>query len=144
MKTKLSFKASFIAGLTAAGVAVVVNAILFYVFHAAGIITDTIQIQPNQSLTIVPILISSTLPTLVATLVFFLLEKMTNNGFKIFRIISLVLMVLTFANPFIGIKGVTTGYALALALMHVTVVAALLYFIGAAVKKNANLPVGQH
>jgi hypothetical protein len=36
-----------------------------------------------------------------------------------------------------GIPGVTTGYALALDLMHVIVVGSLLYFIGAALKKNA-------
>lgn len=137
MTTKLTFKDSFMAGLMAAGAATVVNAILFFVFHAAGVISDTIFIQPNQPMTIVPIIISSILPTLIAALVFFLLEKYTNSGFKIFRIISIVLMVLTFINPFVGIVGVTLGYALVLNLMHVVVVAALLYFIGRSVKKNA-------
>lgn len=137
MNNKLSFKDSFMAGLMAAGAATVVNAVLFFVFHAAGVISDSIFIQPNQPMTIVPIIISSILPTLIAALVFFLLEKYTNSGFKIFRIISIVLMVLTFINPFVGIVGVTLGYALVLNLMHVVVVASLLYFIGKSVKKNA-------
>ena len=134
MTTKLNFKQSIMAGLMAAGAATVVNAILFYIFHAAGIIVDTIFIQPNQPLTVVPIVISSIVPTLIATLVFFLFEKYTNNGFKIFRIISLVLMTLSFVNPFIGIHGVTMGYAIVLNIMHVVVVGALLHFIGKSVK----------
>lgn len=137
MTTKLNFKQAFTAGLMAAGIATVVNAILFLVFHSAGIIVDTIFIQPNQPMTIVPIIISSIVPTLIATLVFFLFEKFTKNGFKIFRIVALILLVLSFVNPFMGIQGVTVGYAIVLNLMHVIVVGALLYFIGNSVKKNS-------
>ena len=137
MTTKLNFKQAFMAGLMAAVAATVVNAILFLVFRAAGIIVDTIFIQPDQPMTIVPIIISSIVPTLIATLVFFLLEKFTKNGFKIFRIIALVLMLITFINPFMGIQGVTMGYAIALNIMHIVVVGALLYFIGKSVKKNS-------
>lgn len=134
METKLNLKQAFIAGLKAAGVATLVNAILFLTFKAAGVIVDTIFIQPNQPLTIAPIIFASIAPTLIATLVFFLFEKFTNNGFKIFRNISLVLMVISFVNPFMGIEGVTVGYALVLDIMHVVVVGSLLYFIGKAFK----------
>jgi hypothetical protein len=137
MKTKLNFKQAIMAGLIAAGAATVINSILFFIFHSAGIIVDTILIQPNQPMTIVPIIISSIVPTLIATLVFFLLEKFTKNGFKIFRIISIILLVLSFVNPFMGIQGVTIGYAIVLNIMHVVVVAALLYFISKSVKKNS-------
>jgi uncharacterized membrane protein YoaK (UPF0700 family) len=125
------------AGLMAAVAATIVNTILFFVFHAAGIIVDTIFIQPNQPMTIVPIVISSIVPTLLATLVFFLLEKYTKNGFRFFMIIALVLMTLSFINPFMGIQGVTIGYAIVLNIMHAVVVGALLYFIGKSVKKNS-------
>ncbi len=137
MTTKLNFKQAFMAGLMAAGVATVVNAILFFIFHGAGIIVDTIFIQPNQPMTIVPIIISSIVPTLIATLVFFLLDKYTKSGFKIFRIIAIVLMLISFLNPFMGIQGVTIGYAIALNIMHIVVVGALLYFIGKSVTKNS-------
>lgn len=137
MTTKLNFKQAFMAGLMAAGVATVVNAILFFIFHGAGIIVDTIFIQPNQPMTIVPIIISSIVPTLIATLVFFLLDKYTKSGFKIFRIIAIVLMLVSFLNPFMGIQGVTIGYAIALNIMHIVVVGALLYFIGKSVTKNS-------
>lgn len=136
MNAKLSFKQSMMAGLMAAGLAAVVNAVLFFIFHAAGIITDDIMIQPNTPMTVVPILISSIMPTLIAAAVFFLIEKNSQNGVKIFTIVALVLMVLTFANPFMGIPGVTVAYGIALNVMHVVVVAALLFFINRA-KKNA-------
>jgi Family of unknown function (DUF6069) len=136
MKAKLSFKQSIIAGLLAAAVAAVVNAILFFIFHAVGVITDDIMIQPNTPMSVVPIIISSIMPTLIAAVVFFLLEKYTANGFKIFTIISIILMVLTFANPFMGIPGITAAYGIVLNVMHVVVVAALLFFINRA-KNNA-------
>lgn len=129
MKTKLNLKQILFAGLLASASAIVVNAILFFIFRAAGIITDTIFIQPNQPLTLVPIIISSLLPTLIASLVFFLFEKYSTKGFKYFQLLSIVLLILSFINPFVGIPEVTTAYAMALNLMHVVVVLALFYFI---------------
>ncbi len=136
MNTKLNFKQSLTAGALAAGVAAILNTALFYVFHGAGIIVDTIVIQPEQPMTVVPIIIASILPAFLGSMVFFLFEKYAKNGFKVFTIVSAVLMVLSFANPFLGIPNVTTGYAIALNVMHVTVVAALLYFINSTRKKN--------
>ena len=127
------------AGLMAAGVATGLNALLFFIFKALGIIVDNIFIQPNQPLTVFPVIISSILPSLIASLVFFLLEKFTKNGFKVFRIIALVLVVLSFINPFMGIPNVTVAYAVVLNLMHVVVAGAVLYFIGKAVKKNISV-----
>jgi hypothetical protein len=43
-------------------------------------------------------------------------------------------MVISFVNPFMGIEGVTVGYALVLDIMHLVVVGSLLYFIGKAFK----------
>jgi hypothetical protein len=129
MNTQLNFKQSILAGLMASGVSVIINSILFLVSKTAGIITDDIFIQPNQPLTIVPIIISSILPTLIGACVFFLLEKYTNNGWKIFSIIAVVLLVLSFINPFVGIPGITIMYGIVLNVMHVVVAGALLYFI---------------
>jgi hypothetical protein len=135
MNSKLTFVQSIKAGAMAAGLAAVINVILFFVFHEGGILVDTIFIQAGQALTVIPVLISSIVPTLIASCVFFLLAKYTKNGLNIFRIISLVLLVLSFANPFM-IPEVTTGYAVALNVMHIVVVACLLFFISKAVKEN--------
>lgn len=134
MNTKLNFKQIIIAGAIAGGVSIVINSLLFFAFKAAGIFTDDIFIQPNQPLSIVPIIISSLMPSLIGAIVFFLFEKFSNNGFKIFSIISIVLMLLSFVNPFLGIPGVTIAYGVALDLMHVVVALTLLYFIKKAKK----------
>jgi hypothetical protein len=101
-------------------------------FHIAHIVTDDIFIQPNQPLSVVPIIISSIVPTLLAGVVFYFIEKYTNNGFNIFRVLAIVLLVLSFTSPFTQIPGVTMAYAIGLNVLHVVVVAALLYFLNAA------------
>lgn len=118
-----------LAGLTAAGLSAIINVILFFLFKGIGWITDDIFVQPNQPLTVIAVIISSILPTLVASLVFFLFEKYTPNGFRIFSMIAIILMLLSLAMPFAGIPNVTTKYALALVSMHLVVPLVLFYFI---------------
>jgi len=130
MTNKLNFKQSFMAGSMAAGAATIINTVLFFIFHGMGIITDDIFVQPNEPLTATPIIFASILPTLVASVVFFLFEKVSNNGYRNFRILSIILLVFSFINPFMGIKGVTVPYAIALDIMHIPIVVALFYFIG--------------
>lgn len=129
MKTKLNFKQIIIAGAIASLASVIVNAILFFIFHAAGILTDDIMIQPNQPLTVVPIIISSILPSLIGSCIFFLFEKFGKNGFKTFSIVAVILLVLSFGNPFFGIPHVTVAYAIVLNVMHIVVAFSLLYFL---------------
>ena len=129
MTNKLSFKQSVLAGMWAAITASVINAILFFIYHAAGVITDAIFVQPGNPLSVINVIIFSIIPTLIASMVFFLFEKYTEKGFKMFTIVSIVLLILSFLNPFLGIPGVPVAYALALCTMHVVVVVLLLYFI---------------
>jgi uncharacterized membrane protein len=129
MNNKLSFKKIIVAGLIAASVSAVINTVLFFIFQAAGVFTNDIMIQPNQPLSVVPVLISSIVPTLIAACIFFLFEKYGKNGYKTFSIVSIILLVLSFANPFFGIPNVTVPYAVALNLMHIVVAFSLLYFI---------------
>ncbi len=132
---KLSFKTIFVTGLKAGIVSIAINAILFYVFHAAGVLTDDIMIQPGQPLTVLPVLISSLVPSLIGACIYFLFEKFSKNGWRNFRILALILFVLTLANPFMGIPGVTMGYATVLDLMHVVVAGSLMYFLNSIQKK---------
>ncbi len=134
MNTKLTFKQSVSAGVIAGVASLVINAVLFFVFHAAGILTDDIMIQPNQPLTIVPVIFSSVMPSIVGSCVFFLFEKFAKIGYKGFTILSIILLVLSFMNPFMGIPNVTVGYAIVLNVMHVVVAVSLLYFIKRAKK----------
>jgi hypothetical protein len=137
MTTKLTFKNLLSAGFIAAIASVTINVLLFLIFSAAGVFTDEIEIQPGQALSILPIIISSIMPTLLAILEFYLIDKYTKNGFTIFTIISVVLLVLSFLNPFMMIPNVTLAYAVVLNVMHVVVAGMLLYFIKRAYQKQA-------
>lgn len=92
-------------------------------------INDNIYLQPGQPLTIVPVIMASIAPLIVGSVVFYLFERFTASGFKIFAGIALVLMVLSLASPFTMIPNVTLGYSLVLCLMHVAAALSLLYFI---------------
>lgn len=135
MTKNLNFKEAITAGLFAGIAAAVVNLVMYFVFHAAGFFTDDIMIQPGQPLSAVPVIISSILPLIIGSIVFFLLEKYTNNGFKIFAIIAIVLTALSMFGPFKNIPNVTTSYALALCALHLPPAAAILYFINKAKKQ---------
>jgi len=137
MKTKLNFKQIITAGLMAGGVSAIINSILFYIFHTANVLVDSIHIQPNTPLTIVPIIMSSIMPSIIGSIVFYFIQKYSANGFKIFRIISIVLVALSLISPFTNIPDVTFGYAMVLNVMHILVAVDLLYFIGKKVKATA-------
>jgi hypothetical protein len=137
MQTKLNFKQIITAGLMAGGASAIFNAILYYTFHAARVFVDTIHIQPNTPLTIAPVVISSIIPSIIGSIVFFFIQKYNTNGFKIFRIVSIVLVSLSLISPFTNIPNVTFGYAMVLNVMHIIVAGELLYFIGKKVKANA-------
>jgi Family of unknown function (DUF6069) len=129
MTTKLNFKQIILAGAMAAAVSLVINALLFLIFHSTGTISDDVFVQPNQPLTILPVIMASIIPSLIGASVFFLFEKFSNNGFKIFSIVSIILMLLSFASPFTGVPGISNAYAAVLCAMHAVVALVLLYFI---------------
>jgi hypothetical protein len=56
---KPSFKSIITAAAVAGIVSAVVNSILYFVFHAAGVIRDDVFVQENQPLALFPVLISS-------------------------------------------------------------------------------------
>ena len=138
MRPKLTFRQSITAGLIAGLVAAVVNAGLFFAFHATGVLHDGVYVQPpRQPLTLVPVLMASLVPSLIGSLVFFLLERFTNRGYRLFSILALVLAVLSLISPFTVPVNGTLGYALVLCAMHLVVALVLVYVIGQRVKQRA-------
>ena len=99
-----------------------------------SVLTDDIMVQPNQPLNVVAIIMSSIIPTLIGACIFFLFEKFGKNGFKTFSIVAIILLVLSFGNPFFGIPHVTIAYGVILDVMHIVVALSLLYFIKRAKK----------
>jgi hypothetical protein len=125
---KPTFKKTMAAALAAGSTAAGINSILFFLFRALGVITEDVFVQDNQPLTVIPVILSSLVPSLLAGVAYYLLSRYTRNGYRIFSIVALVLLILSFANPFMGIPGITVTMGIALNTMHVVVVACLLYY----------------
>ena len=138
MNSKLTFAQNIQAGLLAGVVSAVINAVLFFIFHSTGVLADTIYVQPpSQPLTIMPVIVASLIPSLIGSIVFFLIDKFTSNGYRIFSILAIVLAVLSLFSAVTVPVNVTLGYSLVLCVMHLVVAFVLVYFIGRRVKQRA-------
>jgi hypothetical protein len=125
---KPPFKTIIMAAALAGGVSALINSILYFIFHATGVISDNVYVQENQPLTLMPVIISSFVPSLLAGFVFYLFCRYTKNGYRYFSILAIVLLLVSFANPFMAIKDIPLGMGIALNVMHIVVVTSLLYF----------------
>jgi hypothetical protein len=124
---KPTFKKIMTAAIAAGSTAALINSVLFFLFRALGLITDDVFVQDSQPLTVVPVILSSLIPSLLAGVVYYLLSRYMRNGFRIFSIVAVVLLLLSFANPFMGIPGIPVAMGIALDTMHIVVAACLLY-----------------
>ena len=70
MTTKLNLKQSLFAGLSAGIAAAIINAVLFVVFHTAGVISNNIYPQLGQPLTVLPVIMASIVPLIIGSGVF--------------------------------------------------------------------------
>lgn len=120
-----ALKAGFLSGLSAA----ILNSALFFAFRHWGIFHDRIFIQPNTPLTLIPVVVASLLPSLVAGIVCYLWIKAFSQTMASFKIVCWVLLFLSFANPFLAIEHVPGLFAFGLDLMHIPVVLFLFFFL---------------
>ncbi len=113
--------ASLLAGLGAT----IANVVVFLIASAAGAIPQTVLIQTPAGplpVGIAAVVFNSFLPAIVAGVFLALLNRFTRRPIRIFRIVSAVLLVLSFANPF-TIPDAPMVMILALNLMHVVAAA---------------------
>jgi hypothetical protein len=118
------------AGATGLVVATIANVITFYAGKAAGFFPEELVI-PNagQPLTVVPVIISSIITAIGATVLFLLLNKfLAQNASRIFTIVAVLFLVVSFAGPF-SIPNAPTAMIVGLNLMHVWSGIALTYFL---------------
>lgn len=112
-----------LAGLLAA----VLNAILFLIGSSTGAIPgDLIIPNAGQPLAVMPVIVASVFPALAAGLVLALLNWFTKNPLRIFNILALVLLLLSFASPF-SVPNMPLGMVIILELMHVVVAGVVVY-----------------
>ena len=128
---KINAKKLWSAAPLAGAIAAVVNSVLFFIGSAVGLIDSSVIIPgANAPLTVIPIIASSFIPSLLAGLVLAVLNYFLSKPWRVFTIVAAVLLVLSFANPFMGIPGVPVGMGLWLNLMHIVVAGSVVHFFG--------------
>ncbi|MFM9949867.1 MAG: DUF6069 family protein [Saprospiraceae bacterium] len=129
-------KAAPLAALTSA----IINVILFFVGSAAGIMDSSVGMpKPDggvEPITVLPVVVSSIIPVILAAGVLALLNRFSANPLRIFGILSLVLVVLSFSNPFLAFPNLPLGMGIWLGLMHVVVAGSVWYFFSRYTKKR--------
>ncbi len=135
INTSSLLKVSPLAALAAA----TINAVLYFIGDATGMIDKAIGIPgPDgavQSITLVPVIMSSIIPTLIAAGVLLLLNRFTENPIRIYGIVTIVLFVVTLANPFMGIPNIPLSMGIWLDLMHAVVAGVAWYAFSNYTKK---------
>ncbi len=104
------------------------NAVVYLVAFAAGAIPQSVVI-PNAGgpLNLTPVVSSSFAPVLVGALLFALLGWLTRQPVRNFRVLTTIVLVLSFATLF-TIPGAPPAMVATLLLIHV--VAAVVVFVG--------------
>lgn len=110
-------------GLKVAAISAVINAILFFLGSAAGLLPETVLLPgPNEPLTVVPVIFSSIVGTLAGTVLYLLLSRFApTSSSRVFRITLIVLGLATLFPP-LSIPEAPVGMVLTLELMHVVTI----------------------
>ena len=102
----------------AAAVAAIANLALYFIADALGAFPDGILLPNGQTMGPAPVLSTSVIGVIAAAIIFAVLGRFSARPIRLFRIVALVALVLSFASPF-GIAGAGGTYIGALLLMHV-------------------------
>jgi hypothetical protein len=112
-------------------IAAAINAVLFFIGSSAGIINCAVIIpNANQPIMLLPVIMGSFIPTILAALVLAVLNAFLSNAWRVFTIVSAVLLLLSFSSPFMNIPGIPVGMGIWLNIMHVVVAGCVVYFFG--------------
>jgi len=119
-----------VGALTAAVGAVLVNVLLYFAGGALGAFPPSVQVQ-GEPFSVLPVVIFSFVPVLVAALVFALLARFTQRPKRVFYIVAAVVFVLMFFTPFtpFTLSAAPTVTVVVLELMHVVVAAAAIWAV---------------
>jgi hypothetical protein len=117
-----------LATLIAAVVGTVANVILFVIGRATGVIGDNVTLSNGQVFGAPAVISMTIMPTILAAILYAVLGAIgrIRRPVTVFRVISLVILVLSFASPF-TIPGVGAGFVFFLELMHIAAAAAIVW-----------------
>jgi hypothetical protein len=124
----VGFSKAIQAGLMAGVIAAVINAVLFLVASAMGFFPSSVLTPLGQPFSLVPFVVMSLLPSLVASLIYTLITRFARNPNQIFLWVAAAVFVFMFFNPFM-LKGAPAGMLVTLEIMHVVVAGLCIYFL---------------
>ncbi|MFN8466870.1 MAG: DUF6069 family protein [Caldilineaceae bacterium] len=115
-------------GLIAIVVAAVANAVLYFVGAALGWMPDTVLTPMGLPVTIVPVVASTVIALVVATIVYSILNRFTGNPNRWFTIIAVIVLVVSAVSP-LSLPGAPTMMIVLLEVMHVVAGISAIYFL---------------
>lgn len=99
------------AGPLTALVAAVANAIVFFLARAAGAVPDGYMMPNiNQALTLGPVVGATFIQVLLGAVVFALIGRFAQRPIRLFRIIALVVLILSFFQPILLLAGAPASF----------------------------------
>ena len=113
--------------LLAALIAAVGNSILYLACYASGIIPWN-MLSPGRGVSITPrlVILVSIGGALAGSVIYELIKRLSSRPVKTFRLVALVILVLSFGAP-LSFDTITTPLMIALDLMHIVVYAATVW-----------------
>jgi Family of unknown function (DUF6069) len=125
-------KAVGIAAVAAAGA----NAVLFLIGSALRLIDPFVTVN-GQAILLPQVVMASIVPTLIAGLLLWALNRFTQRPLRIFNTIAIVFLLFSLSGPFTGLKDAPLGMALWLNLLHLAAGGIVLYCFNRLTKKAA-------
>ncbi len=116
------------SGITAGLVAAAINSILYFISKGLGIINDAVLLPNGTPLLLVPVVISSILPGIVAALVLWGIAKKADNPARIFTFVGGLFLLLSLIGP-VAMPNLTIGFKIVLSLMHLIAGSFIIYFL---------------
>ena len=103
---------------------------------------QTVLSPAGLPITVVPVVVSTVIALVLATIVYSLLNRFTSNPNRWFTIIAVVVLVVSAVSP-LGLPGAPTMMIVMLEVMHVVAAVAAVYFCGSRRrKKNGGTRLG--
>lgn len=124
MKIKNLLNSGLIAGMIVAAI----NVIIYTLFKRLGIINNEILLPNGKPLLLLPVVISSILPAIVAAVVLWGISKKSANPVKVFTFVGVLLLLFSLIGP-VAMPNLTIGFKIALLLMHVIASSVIIYIL---------------
>lgn len=122
MSEQKSMMNTITAGLTGGLIAAAINLVIYFI---AGPLIAELPDGTVDQITLPFVLTASVVPSIFAAIFLWGLHRFTGNATRIFQIVAVVFLVLSFFSPFSAAQ--TTATAIWLILMHIVAGAAIIW-----------------